>query len=395
MTNIELIDQLFNENKVIVDNDNLTLNIKIDYKLKILLNDLQDKLVLESYSINGIDKYSLDDIKIDDKVDIVLSKSYLSTEYNYDYFTTFDDFLTVNRTKLSSIDFCIVDKKYSSISSEGKITELLYHNSIINLFYILDKISVNREKDINSDYEYIIFDKRRITIKTFYCEKELLNLFKNLEIEIFINELYQEVIGDLDRRINGIFLINAIEDVFQKKKKIDFNDFFNSFLEIYHEYQVHHRAYVNTLDLGKMKIEAEKILKDDFSKVNSLVSDINSKIIFLPIAFIGVLTQISSDNSLSKNIFIVLCMYVFTLITIKFTSMLSEILNVIKDEIDEKEEEYIKIEKLYKELESKINRVKNLIISLKERFSWTINLSWILFIFVFTLVVAYELKVFK
>jgi len=394
MTNIEFINEIFFNNEIKVDEGTLLVDLYIEKEETIkFLNELESILVIDSYFENQNEIFSLDNKYLNKKISIQFNKSYLRSELEFDCFSDFDDFLKLNRTKKVSKSFYILSHNYSSLSSEKLIKELENYEIILKLFRILDKIKVNKEKNGYFDYEYTIFDKRKITIDSFYDELSINKLFENDNVETIIKELYSEVITDLDRRVNGIFFINAIEDIFKKKKKFKFKDLLENFFEVYYEYQVHHRAYVNTLDLGKMKLEAEKILKEDFSKVNDFIRDINSKIIFLPIAFIAILTQLDSTNSTSKNIFIGMCMFIFSLIVQKFTTMQSEMLNSLSEEIEDNEKEYKKTENLYILLERKIIRVKNLISVLNDRFEWTINLNWILFFIVLTLVIGYQLKV--
>lgn len=159
--------------------------------------------------------------------------------------------------------------------------------------------------------------------------------------------------------------------------------------DIYEEYQVHHRAYINSLEPGKLKEAFEKEIQDTLGKLNSLLSDVNSKMIFLPIAFIVSLGQLSS-NQQAKNLIIFMGMFIFCLLVHKFSKTQQELLNVIKHDIDDRRILFEQnVSKFSRELEPKMTRLLNLVNSIDQRFNWTIYLTWSILVVVLTAVIYY------
>lgn len=389
---IEFIDEFFTNNEVLLDDDNNAYsNITIDSQDTInLLVELEDSSILFK-CMNGDTEVMniLKELSEGMEVTIYLALTYLRKSYNYYYFADFDEFLNENRTKLITENYYISNLKYSSISKTEECDLIKAYNKVLILLNIIKSILIDKNQEGSADYKYTIFDKRKIILHSLY-DTESLEKFANIEkLDDILSNLTNEITLESNKRINTIFLINAIEDVLPKEKKnIDMKEFLPELKKIYNGYQVHHRAYINSLEPSKLKDAAAKDLKESFSKLNTLLSDINSKIIFLPIAFIVSLGQMSSNNQ-AKNIAIFVGMIIFCMIVQKFSSIQESILNAISAEIDEKEKECKEVDNIYLSVSPILKRLKSLLSGIRSRVSWTIGLNWTILGIVFCSMVYY------
>ncbi|WP_129081394.1 ATP synthase subunit B family protein [Halarcobacter anaerophilus] len=384
---MKLIDDLIINKDNNIDFVNEGQDISIDIKIEksdyiSLLQDFDENSILKEIKINNTN-CNLTSIEINKTYSLQLSISYLRKVYKYFIFKDFDEFLNVNRVNNISEFYYIHEFKYSSLSTEKKLDFIMQYEKISQLFNIINQISIDKDKEGLSDYKYTIFDKRKIFIHSLYNKKDIL-IFQNIKnIDELINTFTDEILVNAEKRINKIFLINALEDTLSKdKKQININEIFPLLSKVYDEYQIHHRAYINSLDPAKLKEDANKALKEYFSKLNTLLSDVNSKIIFLPIAFIVSLGQMSSQTQ-AKNFIILLGMSIFCLILYKFSVIQRDILNALSKEIESKKEECKEVNKLYNSVESTLASLEKLTFSIKDRFNWTIKLNTMIFVIVF------------
>lgn len=389
---IEFIDDFFTKNDILLDNDNNVYSIiTIDSQDIIdILEKLEDNSVLFKCMNGNTEIMNISKLSIGMKITVYLALTYLRSSCKYYYFENFDKFLDENRTFLFTENYFINDLKYSSISKVEECDLIKVYNKLLILINIISLISIDKNQESSADYKYTIFDKRKIILHSIYNTESLQKISKVEKLDKIISTLSDEIIIDSNKRINKIFLINAIEDVLPKENRnIDLKDFLINLNKIYNEYQVHHRAYINSLEPTKLKNEAAKDLKESFSKLNTLLGDINSKIIFLPIAFIVSLGQMNNDSQI-KNIAIFMGMTIFCMIVYKFSSIQQTILTIIKDEIEVKEKECKEVDNIFESVSSILIRLNNLLNEIRSRVIWTIRLNWIILVIVFLSTLYYS-----
>lgn len=365
-------------------------DIDLNEELISLFEFLNEKTVVTEFEQNKTIQDNFKKLSLNTQVNIYIDATFLRTNIEYSFYNTVNEFLRLNRTKLENKIFYINEIKLTYKDIEKDIF-FKYYDAICLLQSIVKNIAEGEaEKIINSDLKYTIFDKRKLIITSKYEYSDLLEMQKKENFFSLIAELQDETMKDNDRRTNILFLINAFENVFKiQKEEVLFSEILSNLQDIYEEYQVHHRAYINSLEPGKLKEAFEKEIQDALGKLNSLLSDVNSKIIFLPIAFIVSLGQLSSDHQ-AKNLIIFMGMFIFCLLVHKFLKTQQELLNVIKYDIDDRRILFEQsVSKFSRELEPKMARLLNLVDSIDKRFNWTIYLTWSILVVVFTAVIYY------
>lgn len=370
------------ENSVIIE------NISIDDENIKLFQNLNNKAIATDYDLNGQKKDDFGAMLVGNKVNIYLDLTFLRTKINYNFYNNLDDFLRANRIKINVENFFINEIKSTNQLQEDSFFE--YYNSICILQEIIKNISIDEPEILeNSDFKYTIFDKKKLVIVSIYSNDDVKKLSESTNFFTLISSFHDETLKDSDKRTNVLFLINALETVFSNLKEINFSDILEKLQDIYEEYQIHHRAYINSLEPGKLREAFEKDIQDSIGKLNSLLSDVNSKMIFLPIAFIVSLGQLGLNQN-AKNLIIFMGMFIFCLLVHKFSKTQQELLEVINQDIQDKQKAFSKnASKFSKELEPKIKRLLNLVSSIKKRFNWTINLTWSILFIVFMALVYY------
>ena len=375
------------------DSNTIYLTTTTTDKMIPLYQWLNNNSILMEYSDNGESKDNFNEITTNIQVILQLNSSYLRTEAVYSFYNTVNDFLAHNRINLN-IDKFFIHEISIGDSTFDTNNFFQYYKAISKLHKVINNISVDITEGFSfSDTNYIVFDKRKLTISSEYLYDDITNLQEYANFFSLIDELYDETIKDTDKRANSLFLINALETVFISERKITFSDILENLQKIYEEYQVHHRAYINSLEPGKLKEAFEQSIQESLGKLNTLLSDVNNKMIFLPLAFIVSLGQLS-DTAHIKNIIILLGMLIFCLLVHKFSATQRELLKIIKDDIDNKEEAFkVNTFKFFKELEPKIIKLGKLADTIDERFIWTIGLTWSIFVIVLIAVIFYAMPI--
>lgn len=370
------------ENSVIVQ------NILVNSENIELFRNLNTQAIATDYEIDGQKNDDFEAMIIGNLINIYLDLTFLRTKVNYNFYHTVDDFLRANRVKINIENFFINEIKSTHQLKEDSFFE--YYNSISILQEIIKNISIDEPENVeNSDLKYTIFDKKKLVIISKYNYNDIKKLSESIDFFTLISSLHDETLKDSDKRTNVLFLINALETVFANLKEIDFSNILEKLQDIYEEYQIHHRAYINSLEPGKLKEAFEKDIQDSIGKLNNLLSDVNSKMIFLPIAFIVSLGQLGVNQN-AKNLIIFMGMFIFCLLVHKFSKTQQELLEVINQDIQDKQKTFSKnVSKFSKELEPKINRLLNLVNSIEKRFNWTINLTWSILFIVFVALIYY------
>lgn len=388
---IQNLTDIFFKHNIFFDreeNSVIAQNILVDNENIKLFHYLNNQGIATDYEINGQKNDDFEAIIIGNLINIYLDVTFLRTKVNYNFYHTVDDFLRANRVKINIENFFINEIKSTTQFKEDSFFE--YYNSVCILQDIIKNISIDEAENLeNTDLKYTIFDKKKLIIISKYNYNDIKKLHESMNFFTLISGLYDETLKDSDRRTNVLFLINALETVFANLKEIDFSNILEKLQDIYEEYQIHHRAYINSLEPGKLKEAFEKDIQDSIGKLNSLLSDVNSKMIFLPIAFIVSLGQLGVNQN-AKNLIIFMGMFIFCLLVHKFSKTQQELLEVINQDIQDKQKSFSKnASKFSKELEPKINRLLNLVNSIEKRFNWTINLTWSILLIVFVALLYY------
>jgi len=364
--------------------------------LRIKLNSSHIK-ILNNFEQNNINFYTqilsdskgrinLSGLQEGDIITLDISPNFLKTNLNFNFYFTFDEFIEKNNTSISDEYFFILDEKITSFNQENP--KLKVFNIIIQLNKIFNDISDDVEKGIKYT-TYTIFDTKKIKIKSDFHKHDIeFILDNNINFGEIVYDLYNDLEVASEKKIKILFFKKAMETTFNNKN-LQMSDILRDIAKLFEEYESHYRAYINSLEPEKIKQQFQEEHNSFLKELNSILTDVHNKIIFIPLAFIFGASQISSSDSL-KSIIIILGMLVFTIFVSTFLETHEKVLNILKNKLDERNT-YYKVEEpsLYKNYENKIKELIDLVESIKIRIqvvrysNWTLTLISTLILYYF------------
>lgn len=187
--------------------------------------------------------------------------------------------------------------------------------------------------------------------------------------------------SELDKEIRITFLKKAIEDTFSEDE-ITFVDVINKFERLIQQYEIIVRAYIEELNTEKIKYDYEKRIQEINEKLSSMVGDIHTKQIILPIAFVIGIAQIKHDTSFFIAIMIFFGLSLFTSLLTMYRSTQTKLIHTIEKNVEYWEDFYkTNLKSLYKnDISSRIQSIKCIIEKVKDNMFHTIFFSWLLII---------------
>ncbi|MHB1664264.1 MAG: hypothetical protein ACYCT7_03235 [bacterium] len=239
------------------------------------------------------------------------------------------DFLSKFRTEINTVQKSYFIKSlnfYSETDEDKKSEEIFfkYYNLLILLKEIIESISDDKEPK-SEIIIYSIFYKGNIKVENKLVETNDDNYVeapKDKNILIFLSDNYKcnkianilhELIKDVnkaqndnsDYKINIEFLKKSIYDQFKEKikdkKEIYFYELIEKLEQIYDDYELIKRAYIDSLNPDKLKDDFQKKYQEALTYLNSILTDIHTKTLFIPIAIIlSILPKLINNSSKSS-----------------------------------------------------------------------------------------------
>lgn len=223
------------------------------------------------------------------------------------------------------------------------IPEVIYeddeHSQFNNLYtvYALNEVLKYASDDFHpgkneSVREYAFFDKKKVVINSAINFDLIQNI--SLESRRLIYDLYTELKdhNNNDRKIRLVFFKSAIEKVCEENRNTDMNFILTVLLKLESEYHSNYRAYLNSLDPSKLRIDFEKGTQEFLGKLSGTLTDIHSKIILLPVGAIAVLYQLSQKHPL-RNLALATAVIIIAFIIAKFSDTQKSILERLRQSI--------------------------------------------------------------
>lgn len=200
--------------------------------------------------------------------------------------------------------------------------------------------------------------------------------------------------SELDKEIRITFLKKAIEDTFTEDE-ITFVDVINKFERLIQQYEIIVRAYIEELNTEKIKYDYEKRIQEINEKLSSMVGDIHTKQIILPIAFVIGVAQIKSDTSFFIAVMIFFGLSLFTSLLTMYRNTQTKLIQTIEKNVEYWEDFYkTNLKSLYKnDISSRINNIRDIIEKVKGNMYHTIFFSWTLIVlFMVYIIFQYSIK---
>jgi hypothetical protein len=391
------------------------LSIESTEERKKFLTDLKDYGILD-------DEYGLKDTPDKKYISYKLIKTTLpGSEYDLYFLNDELDFLDKFRTNEPNKPYYIKSLDFYSESGKSKenIIFFKYRSLLILLGEIVESIADDVAKGTINTYS--VFYKSTIKIenklvsseidnnptyteKNFFIDEVKLN--KNRDIlSILINDVNRLQNNNSDYKINIEFLKKSIYDQFEGKIKnketIYFYEIIEKLEQIYDDYELIKRAYIDSLNPDKLKEDFQKKYQEALTYLNSILTDIHTKTLFIPIAIIlSILPKLINHSSefsikvcghvLSDNILllilgtvILLTIFYFMFGYRKIIKNIGLLIQNLNNEVNENKDNtcfYDKIKEQHKNIKGLFDTVQN-----RLYFSYAlifIGILFLLFVFI-------------
>lgn len=309
------IINLFRDSNI-KENNKLHPVLSVEYteERKIFLTGLKDETILD-------EEFGLQDTPDKKYIFYKLIKNALpASRYNLYFLNNEVDFLDKFRTNepnkpyyIKSLDFYsesdkskedIIFFKYRSLLILlGEIVESIADDvakGTINIYSVFYKSTIKIENKLVSSE---IDNNPTYTEKNFFIDEVKLKKNRNI-LPILINDVNRPQNNNSDYKINIEFLKKSIYDQFEGKIKnketIYFYEIIEKLEQIYDDYELIKRAYIDSLNPNKLKDDFQKKYREALTYLNSILTDIHTKTLFIPIAIIlSILPKLINNNSKS------------------------------------------------------------------------------------------------
>lgn len=303
----------------------------------------------------------------------------------YKFYATLDELINQNTYGLRhrigghTIDNHYVNEYKTSIPNiafQDTPNDILFDNlfTIYALNDVLQSASDDHTGDNDKTKDYTFFEKKKITVSSQIDPQKVKEVSPSDRKIIF--DLFTElkVQNGNDRKIRLVFFKSALEKVCDILKNVDMNFIIGHLAKIESEYHSNYRAYLNSLDPSKLRIDFEKGSQEFVGKLSSTLSDIHGKIILIPLAAIAAIFQISREHPL-KNFILAVAVGIIVWIVLKFSDTQKSILAQVKENITDFINLYSSEAKEYSEFTQQINKKSNSMLNLCDEIDTKIDLS--------------------
>ena len=274
-----------------------------------------------------------------------------------------NDLLSIKKFKIKEPSvYYVADHDYYNLKSEPD-DSIRKYLSIIKLISIIQNISDHNE--VNGDKsKSIILTKGKLVIPIHYSHDDLCS-FNNIE-ELLI-ELSTS--PHINNKIE-ILRSTLFESLINIPEGERFHFLLKSFDSLYHRFKDNFNLFMSEFSLDRIKEEVSERKVEYIHNLNKVVSDIQNKILAIPVALLLVSTQMSpSKDDIIKNFVILIGSYVFLLLMNFLINNQLNTLESIKDSIQHTQENYLtkyasfynKFEGVFQSLFQRYNRQKTIL----------------------------------
>ncbi len=335
------------------------------------ISNIEDTSEFQSYNIEGIEI-------LQNKV--LIPETYFNNE-NIFFIDNYNDLIEKYPSyyKLEIEKKEVFFLKLKSFLHERNDNFIKTYKTLKFLDLLLNKIAIDNKDTSNHTITYEIIQKKKILVCNLLDYQTINSIDKKLLSQIKMVYKRFNATNELDKEIKTTFLKKAIEDSFSKDE-ISFIDIIKKFERMIQQYEIIIRAYIEELDTEKVKYDYEKRIQEINEKLSSMIGDIHTKQIILPIAFVIGTAQIKESTPTSLVFMIFLGLAVFTLLVTMYSNTQKKLIESIKDNVDYWENFYkLNLKTLYvNEIKTKISQINNIIDKVKSSMTHTIILSWLL-----------------
>lgn len=351
-----------------IDGDILHVNGHVVSDLE-CLSFLEEHNCINEILYNG-NIVDCQDIKNGDCIDIKCSLMKLS---QIGYYYSCSLFITNNKYCFPANDFHITE--IGNNSCENK-EFLLKYKSIISLVYAIKTIAKHSYRDIDTDIVIIFREDKSLFLSLIYDESDIKSIYtQDAENISRIANIFQEV--DSDKKF--LFINELIEFLSGKEEQIKFKYLLGNANDFLTKANNAYLYYIRNFSYNKMKTELNSVILDYSRKIQSVINDAQTKLIAIPVAFILTATSMSFKTvDSTKNIILVISLFVFTILIEIFLRNQNSALNMIKNDIKAYKatfsnnnqvvaESFAKVDKEFNKQEIRLNAIRTI--------TWAIPIS--------------------
>jgi hypothetical protein len=213
--------------------------------------------------------------------------------HGFIYFETFEEYLSKNKFSSPKKVHYVHELKYFS-TQEEKPEIIKQANKAISLIGLLNHLSDHKIETINHlEFIFLSNIKMEISVDYFACNLRELSDLEDLEYRILEDR-------DKSKSVE-IFRNTLFEFLKNLKGDIRFSHLLVNFAEIYERYNQSFSLYISEFNFSDIEKQYEDKKISYIRQINSTITDIQNKIIALPIAFIIAAGQMEVGKT-SKNI---------------------------------------------------------------------------------------------
>jgi len=306
---------------------------------------------------------------------------------------TFSDFELFLK-EFPSIKYLLQEKqvgKYTvvDISSKTDSENIRKYKLIGLLDNIINKISISRKNSSPRCYEYEIFNTKKTVIKntlTFETLKSLSDSF--FEQLSYIDERLS-TLNKPQLELEKSFLAKSIEDVLKQKnieQDITFNNLVESFSEVCEEHEVLQKAYLDSLDTNSIKFDYQKKTQEVNDKLQTILSDMQNKLIIPPIALIVAIANIYDKPTAIQGLTMFILFFFFVIVAYYAYNQYKILDNYILT-INSWKKFYLKfLSKNFKKIEKNFKNISDIASNIQNTIVVTSIINFILYVIAFAFI---------
>ena len=220
------------------------------------------------------------------------------------YFETMEEMVAKNPTAEPKKPYYVAELDHIS-DSDPASTQVAYYLQTVQFIEILKEISDHCEA-MHPGYNLIFLLNEKLEIKTLYKPSDLQELTN-------LDELHDDITRSDDREKRQILLKSVLVDLLKNTQIEDrfchLIEYFKVFVD---RYQRSYQLYLCGFSFEKLRSEFEQERIEYITKINRAVTDIQDKIILLPLAYILIGGQFEKNIGVTiKNVFLLLASFLF------------------------------------------------------------------------------------
>lgn len=217
------------------------------------------------------------------------------------YYEKVEDLINSNKYSYPDLPFFIYELNYSSNNGQSNLVIENYKNTIV-LIDFLKTVSDHFVED-----EIFFFGTKKLTIKLKYSHEDLVTNSN-------YNELIKHILESVDIEERKIIFCNELIS-FASSFEADkcFINISKRFDDLFYNYKKSYSFYLEKYSYNKVKAELDNDIISYGTRIQSVINDIQTKLISIPIAFLLISAQFDlSGVKMMNNLLLIISSIIFS-----------------------------------------------------------------------------------